>query len=77
MKDEKKLLPCPFCDSYNVKVHTNNGMAFVLCNHCGAVVSFRANEPKQNTVAMWNGRQPYIIGQPDMGAIGAQAGRRC
>ena len=57
----KQLLPCPFCDSYDVKISRNQnlGMTFIECEHCGAVVSFRANEAVDDTVAMWNGRNPY------------------
>ena len=57
-----KLLPCPFCKSEDVHVVQNpmlKGMTFVECEHCGAVVSFRANEEKLDTIAMWNGRNPY------------------
>lgn len=58
----QKLLPCPFCESYDVKAVQNkalNGMTFIECDHCGCVVSFRANEEKQDTIAMWNGRNSY------------------
>lgn len=56
-----ELNPCPFCESYDVKISRNKnlGMTFIECANCGAVVSFRANESAADTVAMWNGRNPY------------------
>lgn len=57
-----KLLPCPFCKSYDVHAVQNpmiQGISFVECDRCGCVVSFRANEEKEQTIAMWNGREPY------------------
>ena len=62
-----KLRPCPFCESYDVKLDSKkfrnqlyvSEITYILCDHCGAVISFRASEGKQDAVAMYNGLQAY------------------
>ena len=58
---------CPFCGSENQVIRSMKGglgakygwkvMHFVECDNCGAVTSFRANEDRESTIAMYNGEQ--------------------
>ena len=47
---------CPFCGSRDVKVDTPDVITYFLCDNCGAVVSFRANEDKEKAEICWNRR---------------------
>ena len=47
---------CPFCGSRKVTIKENDGICFYLCDGCGAVVSFRGNEKKEETARCWNRR---------------------
>ena len=59
-----KLRPCPFCGSDNLVIRSlKGGMGpkygwkithFIECENCGAITSFRANEDRENTIAMYN-----------------------
>ena len=52
------LNPCPFCGG-EVKKDFNHAIVYVLCDKCGAVVSFRQSswEPV-NVDRLWNKRVP-------------------
>lgn len=61
-----KLRSCPFCGSDDLKIDRLNGsmnysrygykvMHFIKCEGCGAIISFRANEDYERTVALYNG----------------------
>lgn len=47
---------CPFCGMPDVKVEMRYGINYVLCDGCGAVVSFRGHEGKDQTIGCWNKR---------------------
>ena len=53
-----KLEPCPFCGDNNQRVVYNPDLkcAFVMCDACGAVVSFVDNTQVPATVALYNTR---------------------
>lgn len=64
MKNNTELKPCPFCGS---KVYTEtrtfpagygltSTISYILCDKCGACVSFRGKEPKKQTEEAWNER---------------------
>ena len=59
-----KMRECPFCGSDRVDLYSKTyphppfKLAYVVCDNCGAVVSFRANERPEQTLIMWNGPQP-------------------
>ena len=63
-----KLRSCPFCGSTDQVIRSLKGgmnipkygwkiMHFVECENCGAVTSFRANEDRESTIAMYNGAE--------------------
>lgn len=63
------LRNCPFCGGANQVLKSLKGgmnirkygwkvMYFVECEDCGAVTSFRANEDRDQTIAMYNGLLP-------------------
>jgi len=56
---EIRLKPCPFCDG-KVRVDSRESMGyeitFILCNRCGACVSYRGRESLRRTVKAWNRR---------------------
>ena len=62
-----ELRKCPFCGGTNQVIHALKGgmspkygwkiIHFVECDDCGAVTSVRANEDRENTIAMYNGEQ--------------------
>ena len=65
-----ELRKCPFCGGTNQVIHRmksgmNIGkygwrmMHFIECEDCGAVTSFRANEEHDQTIAMYNGAEPF------------------
>lgn len=65
-----KLNKCPFCGSHDLNIDRLKGgmnpqkygykvLHFIRCDGCGAIVSFRANEDREHTIAMWNGREPF------------------
>lgn len=49
-------LPCPFCGGTPVLHHGHADITYVLCDACGAVVSFRPNLKGQDAVRAWNRR---------------------
>ena len=51
-----ELKPCPFCGSEKVKAQQSLGIVMILCNKCGATVSFYEKERKEQTVEAWNRR---------------------
>ena len=51
-----ELKPYPFCGSEKVKAQHGIGMFMILCNKCGATVSFYEKERKEQTVEAWNRR---------------------
>lgn len=61
-----ELRNCPFCGSSDLKIDRMKAgmnpqrygykvMHFIKCEGCGAITSFRSNEEKETTVALWNG----------------------
>lgn len=48
---------CPFCGSRDVKVDFVDGITYYLCDGCGAVVSFRGNEGKDDAAKCWGKRE--------------------
>lgn len=50
------LKACPFCKSPDLTVRQNNNITFVVCEPCGAVVSFHGNESLEATRSAWNRR---------------------
>lgn len=56
----EQLLPCPFCGGKTKLDHPfHQGLqpvTFVLCDDCGACVSFRPNLIGKKTVEAWNKR---------------------
>lgn len=49
-----KLLPCPFCGGKASIVLTPSGLMMILCDKCGATVSFQGKEKRPATG--WNRR---------------------
>lgn len=50
-----KLKSCPFCG--NEKIRLDGCLVpFILCDKCGAVVSFYGKEKAEQTVQAWNKR---------------------
>ena len=53
----EKLKPCPFCG--NIAVKTAKGVmqtTMILCDKCGATVSFWNKEREQQAINAWNKR---------------------
>ena len=51
------MLSCPFCASADVMTHVaHNNITYVLCDGCGAVVSFRARAQPDETVRLYRSR---------------------
>lgn len=52
-----KLSPCPFCGGAPLLHHSDHtDITYVLCDGCGAVVSFRPRKQGAETVEAWNCR---------------------
>ena len=47
---------CPFCGSRKVTIEEKDGICFYLCDDCGAVISFRGSEEKEDAARCWNRR---------------------
>lgn len=57
MKSENFIMPCPFCG--NIAVKTAKGVmqtTMILCDKCGATVSFWHKEREQQAINAWNKR---------------------
>lgn len=50
-----ELKSCPFCGG-KVTLCFGFGMSNMLCDKCGAVVSFRGKEARNKTISAWNRR---------------------
>ncbi len=55
------LKPCPFCDRTPRLHHGSAGadITYVLCDGCGAVVSFRPHLKGESTILAWNTRTDH------------------
>lgn len=53
-----KLKSCPFCGNRKMKLARGTVMplTMVICDKCGATVSFQNKEDMANTVLAWNRR---------------------
>ena len=75
----EKLNPCPFCASESVKVRRGIGMFMILCDECGATVSFYKKEGKEQAVEAWNRREgerkAYEEGMDEGWSAAEKAGR--
>ncbi len=55
-----ELNNCPFCGGNDFSIKRNfslDGITFVCCEPCGAVVSFQGNELLDDTIRMYNNRE--------------------
>lgn len=52
-----ELKPCPFCGR-KVKIEIGGlvGINMILCDKCGATVSFYRKEQRQKVIEAWNRR---------------------
>lgn len=55
---------CPFCGSDPQLHHGHGDITYILCEKCGAVVSFRPNLKGSSAVAAYNKRVMDISGVP-------------
>lgn len=51
-----KLKSCPFCGSDKVRVQKSIMLNVILCDTCGATVSFFEKVCKKDVVQAWNKR---------------------
>jgi len=49
---------CPFCGGAGPQLEHQHGITFVLCDGCGAVVSFRPNVTGRAAIAAYAKRAP-------------------
>lgn len=56
MKNNQKLKPCPFCGGKVQDRVGYQGITFIKCSNCGAIVSFEGNEAYQQATEAWNRR---------------------
>ena len=60
------VLSCPFCGGEVLSIIGNNGMYYIKCYECNALVSFHNDSCNANVfkaLAVWNTRQSPPVGQ--------------
>lgn len=55
----EKLEPCPFCGNQPIVYAGDLQIHMVLCDKCGATVSFQGNEERDKTITRWNRRDDH------------------
>ena len=63
-KEPRVLGACPFCGADPHLHHGHGDITFVLCDSCGAVVSFRPNIKGSAAIGAYNRRVTDITGVP-------------
>lgn len=53
----EKLKKCPFCGGEKIEIGLGGCRHLILCDECGAVVSFIGKEDKEQAVQAWNKRE--------------------
>ena len=56
MNNEIELKPCPFCGNGKVRYFKGFTIYQIICENCGAIVSFMGKEKKDKTGQAWNRR---------------------
>lgn len=54
---EIELKPCPFCGCECHIIIGFSGIAGIVCDRCGAFVSFMGSEKQKEAVKAWNRRE--------------------
>lgn len=56
MTNNQELKPCPFCNGQAKDFGGYQGITFIKCLNCGAIVSFEGNESYTEATGAWNRR---------------------